>query len=290
MATRTGIYALVNTVTGQMYVGQAQDIDRRLGEHRKSLRSGKHHCVRLQRAFSKYGQAVFASRVLEECAVSDLDATEQRFLDDGFAAGSLYNTARCAEAPARGLKHSPERRARSSVARLKLFATTDLRERLSVSVKAAMTDAVRDRLKGPKSAAARAAMSEAQTRRYSTPDGMLGHREAMAKRPRQFMEAVAARGRGWRANEAFVARHDEAMSRRSQDPEWRARMAEKNKAMAGDPSWREATTAGHRTTEARENHGRATALFWERLRADPVAYASHVAKIKAGKEASRGLR
>lgn len=64
----SGIYALVNQVTGERYVGQAKDIRRRVLSHLRDLRAGTHKTNEarvLQRAWDEYGEVNFEAVVLE---------------------------------------------------------------------------------------------------------------------------------------------------------------------------------------------------------------------------------
>lgn len=53
------IYHIKNKVNGKEYIGQTIDIDWRLYKHFNYLRKGKHHSIKLQRAFDKYGEENF---------------------------------------------------------------------------------------------------------------------------------------------------------------------------------------------------------------------------------------
>jgi len=77
-----GIYAIVNIENSKLYVGSATDLDSRRKTHFTRLRCGKHPSKHLQAAFTKYGEARFAFRVLEPVAsAADLLAREQFWID-----------------------------------------------------------------------------------------------------------------------------------------------------------------------------------------------------------------
>lgn len=61
-----GIYQIRNIQNGCVYVGSSLDIDKRLMEHRRLLRHGKHGNVKLQRAWDKYGWHSFEFLTVEE--------------------------------------------------------------------------------------------------------------------------------------------------------------------------------------------------------------------------------
>ncbi len=288
MTKASGIYAIVNRVTGHRYVGQSQHLRRRERDHFKALADGAHHCQRLQRAFAKYGPEAFEFIVLERAPVERLDDIEQDYLDAGFAAGTVYNTARCAEAPARGIKRSPETCAKNGAAKRALFADPAVRRALGAKIATVLADPeVRAKMRRPRSDAGRAAIAVGQKERYSTPEGLANHAVAMASRSDQWRQKTIARGRAWRSNPEHVAHHDEGIRARSKNPEWRARMVSQNKAFAADPVWLAALRAGQSTEQARRNHGEATRRTWAARRADPVAYAAWCTKISEGKRRKR---
>jgi len=78
----SAIYAIVNQVTRDMYVGSAVSVNRRWNAHRCNLRLGKHHCKHLQNAYVKYGAASFDWEIVEFVAdKNDLLKREQFWLD-----------------------------------------------------------------------------------------------------------------------------------------------------------------------------------------------------------------
>lgn len=130
------IYRIVNKQTGVCYVGQSQNVQKRLKEHFRMLRLGKHDNVHLQRAYRAYGEANFYSEVEVVCEeTEDLDAIEEAFLsgDAFFDTPCVYNIAEFSKAPMRGKTHSPEVRARISVGRNKTtfdYSAPDFRAKL----------------------------------------------------------------------------------------------------------------------------------------------------------------
>ena len=68
-----GIYAIIHTTSGRCYVGQSRDLAKRWTNHRQDLAAIRHDNSHLQRAWIKYGPEAFDFRVLERCAVDDLD-------------------------------------------------------------------------------------------------------------------------------------------------------------------------------------------------------------------------
>jgi group I intron endonuclease len=92
-----GVYAIVNRATGRAYIGSSIDVRERLKAHRSLLRRGKHHCIRLQRAWNKSGQSAFVFQLVLECREDELRDREQHIMD---LSGS-YNTLAEAGKPTR---------------------------------------------------------------------------------------------------------------------------------------------------------------------------------------------
>jgi len=117
-----GVYRIVNRATGVCYVGQSQNVHKRLKEHMRLLRNNKHDNIYLQRAFNRYGSESFSPEIEVYCdEVDDLDAVEEAFLsgDAHFDTPCIYNFASFAKAPMRGKTHSAEVRKRISEGRRK---------------------------------------------------------------------------------------------------------------------------------------------------------------------------
>jgi group I intron endonuclease len=115
-----GIYKLVNTATGQCYVGQSQRIQKRIKEHFRLLRHKKHPNSHLQLAYNKYGPECFKGEIEVECRdLEELDRLEESFLQGGawFDEPAVYNIADFAKAPMRGKQHSEEIRKRIRLGR-----------------------------------------------------------------------------------------------------------------------------------------------------------------------------
>src|SRR5688500_12196815 len=96
---RPGIYAIRNLVTGKVYVGSAQNIRRRHGEHQRMLRRGAHENPLLQKAWNKHGTDALAFKVMLICDQNDLIFFEQRALDcyaRNLGWRNLYNQSRIA--------------------------------------------------------------------------------------------------------------------------------------------------------------------------------------------------
>lgn len=78
---KSGIYEIVNTVSGKRYVGSAVNFENRWRLHQHRLSIGLHHNSPLQCAWDKYGQEMFTFRLLLICAREHLVFYEQRAID-----------------------------------------------------------------------------------------------------------------------------------------------------------------------------------------------------------------
>jgi group I intron endonuclease len=96
------IYKIRNVVNQNFYVGSTVDSRKRFWEHRKDLRLGVHCCVRLQRAWNKYGEDCFKFEIVEQVATrQNLFSSEQKWLDEHFGKDHCYNVSKYAASPMR---------------------------------------------------------------------------------------------------------------------------------------------------------------------------------------------
>lgn len=64
--TTSGIYQILNTVTGDFYIGRTSNFKQRWHTHRSLLRRNIHTNSYLQHAWNKYGEAAFQFVILEQ--------------------------------------------------------------------------------------------------------------------------------------------------------------------------------------------------------------------------------
>ncbi len=143
----SAIYAIVNSVTRDMYVGSAVAVNRRWNAHRSQLRNGKHHCKHLQNAHIKYGADNFDWEIIELVSnAADLIEREQFWLDF-FApaynkrkiADSCLGVLRSSESKQKmslaqtGRKQSPETIAKRSAALKGKPRSAETRAKISAS-------------------------------------------------------------------------------------------------------------------------------------------------------------
>ncbi len=111
MQNTSAIYLITCQRPGERplyYVGQSQGVRKRINQHRALLRRGAHYNDRMQRCFAKYGEVAFVFEVLEDCAISELDARESWWLDWLVPSSFSFNIGTEPSAPMRGIKFSPE--------------------------------------------------------------------------------------------------------------------------------------------------------------------------------------
>jgi group I intron endonuclease len=114
-----GIYLITCTRPGKRsvyYVGQSNDLKRRLGQHRSNLRHDRHHNCLLASYWKKYGSNSFTFEVLETCDLSHLDEIEGWWLGMMVGHSSCCNFGTTPGAANRGVKFSAETRERMSKA------------------------------------------------------------------------------------------------------------------------------------------------------------------------------
>lgn len=115
---KTGlIYAIVNLITGRVYIGQTvRPLCERKRNHLFSLRHGTHGNQHLQRSYNKHGANAFEFyRLRSDIAIQDLTHMEQYFLDLFRSTPTgVYNADGPASSPRLGLPHTPETLAKMS--------------------------------------------------------------------------------------------------------------------------------------------------------------------------------
>ncbi len=125
----SGIYQILCTANGKVYIGSAADIHRRWRQHQYRLRRGVHANPHLQSAWSAYGEASFVFQVAEECGIGELLTREQQHLDS-LPWRASFNIRRVAGGN-RGNKWSAEARAKIAGRR---FSEKAIRRRAEVGL------------------------------------------------------------------------------------------------------------------------------------------------------------
>ena len=77
-----GIYIIVNTLNGKVYIGQTVDIETRWKKHINDLKGNRHCNFHLQRAWNVYGEDIFSFSVVRECREEDLSMFEEYYIKE----------------------------------------------------------------------------------------------------------------------------------------------------------------------------------------------------------------
>ena len=132
----SGIYVIVNTVNGKVYVGQAVDIHKRWINHKSKLNNSHHFNQSLQSAWIKYGASSFKFEVLENCSINQLSEREQFYINYYTEKDLCYNFAKDVRAFMRGVPRSEETRRRmSDAAKNRPTISDETRMRMSEAAK-----------------------------------------------------------------------------------------------------------------------------------------------------------
>lgn len=132
-----GIYMIRNTVSGQYYIGSAQNLVRRFAEHRTQLNSKRHFNSRLQNAWDKYGEGAFVFFPLSILQSKDHLIPAEQMLIDSYRAADRnvgYNSRPIAHSNL-GHKFSEQMRERVRAANLGKKASLETRAKMSASAK-----------------------------------------------------------------------------------------------------------------------------------------------------------
>lgn len=125
-----GVYAILNKVTGKVYIGSSQRLATRRSQHFSDLRRGSHHSQKLQRSFTKHGETAFVFFVLEECGSERLLSQEQVAIDAFDSCRRGYNVSGHAGAVMRGRKHTPETLQKMRLTRRGRVVSAEVRARI----------------------------------------------------------------------------------------------------------------------------------------------------------------
>lgn len=126
----SAIYAIVNQVTRDMYVGSAVVVKRRWNAHRNTLTKKCHHSIRLQRAYEKYGADAFDWEIIQFVDDKSNLIPREQFWIDFFK--PAYNSRPIANSPL-GTKATAETRAKMSAAHKGRVFSDEHKANLSLS-------------------------------------------------------------------------------------------------------------------------------------------------------------
>jgi len=91
--SQSGIYRILNIVTGKCYIGSSVKISKRFNHHNMMLCSDKHHSNKLQRSWNKHGKDNFTFNILLICERDNLIMYEQICIDAYDSYKNGYNVA-----------------------------------------------------------------------------------------------------------------------------------------------------------------------------------------------------
>lgn len=130
----SGVYQIVNTINGKVYIGSSKCIEKRKSQHFRALASGNHHNKALRHAALKYGVDVFTHEILEMCAESDLLLRESHWISAKNSTKTGYNVRFTPESNL-GIKHTAESRANMSASKVGYKHTPEALANLSAAAK-----------------------------------------------------------------------------------------------------------------------------------------------------------
>jgi group I intron endonuclease len=97
-----GIYSIKNKLNGKVYIGSSKNIEGRIYHHKQLLARGKHHSIKLQRAWNRDGADNFEFSIIETVEENiNLFEVEQNFIDQ-YEAYNQYNVSKQAVGGDRG--------------------------------------------------------------------------------------------------------------------------------------------------------------------------------------------
>jgi group I intron endonuclease len=100
-----GIYQIKNLITGDLYIGQSVNLNKRKTQHFYRLRKNNHHSSYMQNSFNKYGESKFEFTIILYCEPNELTFYEQLLVDKWNPA---YNTCKEIVDSPKGLKRTDE--------------------------------------------------------------------------------------------------------------------------------------------------------------------------------------
>ena len=98
------IYIIKNKVNNDFYLGSSRDYIKRIRVHFRNLIKKKHHSIKLQRAWDRYGKENFEFLIYQWCNENELLELENYYLK---LHDPKYNVSKDSCAPMLGRKHGP---------------------------------------------------------------------------------------------------------------------------------------------------------------------------------------
>lgn len=133
----SGVYKIESkTVLNKRYIGSTSSLRQRWQIHLNNLRKNKHHSVKLQRHYNKYGEDDLFFSVIKCCPQEELASTEQYFMD---CYNPFFNSIKTANMYW-GYEHSEETKIRMSKIRTEYNNRPDIAERKRKRMKELWSD------------------------------------------------------------------------------------------------------------------------------------------------------
>jgi len=125
----SGVYKIVNTINGKVYIGSSKNVYKRLRTHKKNLKNGNHNNCHLMKSVIKHGLNNFSFEPIEYCEIENLLVREQ-FWIDSYPKGQRFNLTEKA-ASTIGYRHSEENKKKMSLLKKGTKASPETRALLS---------------------------------------------------------------------------------------------------------------------------------------------------------------
>jgi group I intron endonuclease len=128
---KSGIYKIICSENGKIYIGSSQYIETRIKRHFSQLKHSSHINRHLQSAYDKYGEKSFSYEIVEECSIEDLLLREQYWMDitECYDRVNGFNNTTKADRPL-GYKHTDEAKRKMSEAKKGLSLSVEHVEKI----------------------------------------------------------------------------------------------------------------------------------------------------------------
>ena len=89
---KSGIYKIENIINKKYYIGQSEDLEIRIKEHKYLMSKLKENNKKLNNDIAKYGIDNFEIHIVEFCKVEELDEKEKKYIELYNSIENGYNT------------------------------------------------------------------------------------------------------------------------------------------------------------------------------------------------------
>ena len=89
---KSGIYKIENTINKKHYIGQSEDLENRIKEHKYLMSKLKENNKKLNNDITKYGIDNFEIHIIEFCKAEELDEKEKKYIKLYNSIETGYNT------------------------------------------------------------------------------------------------------------------------------------------------------------------------------------------------------